>query len=793
MKKYLSFILPLALFVSGCSQEESLNKQTESLDGRTFTASFEEGKSRTYLEEEKYLRWTADDRISIFDGNTYNQQYKFDGETGANAGSFTPISKYATGNALPKNYAVYPYAEGTSIKESGVMTVTLPAEQTYAENSFGLGANTMVAVTEDTDDTFLKFKNVGGYLKLQLYGKDVTVKSITLQGNSNEKIAGKATLTPVYGGEPTTTMTDEATQTITLDCGEGIALNESAENAKAFWLVVPPTTFAEGFTITVTDVNGGEFTKTTSKSIAIERNNVQPMKAFEVELIPNNEIWYTSSDGNVVTPYSTSHFGANIVSNTYVNGKGIIKFDNDVTNTSYSFTGSTTLTSITLPNSVTYLGEYAFSGCTSLTSVIIPNSVVCIGYYAFFECSSLVNVTISNKVTEIRNRAFQKCTSLAEIILPSNSIIGDYVFANCSSLKNIFIPSNVTKIGEGAFVACSSLESIIVEQGNSIYDSRDNCNALINSETNNLLLGCKNTIIPTSVKSIGADAFSYCISLVNILIPNSVERIGYQAFYGCTSLSRVDVKALTPPTIDMYGVFTNCSNDIEIFVPSESIGLYNSAFYWKDLNLLTETVPDNQIWYTSSDGSSIVTPYSTTGFGANIISNVYKNGKGIITFDDDITMIGSSAFYNASLKSITIPNSVTEIKYDAFYNSSLESFTMPNSVISIGTGAFRNCRSLTYITISDNVTEIPQKMLYNCTSLENIILPSNVTYINVEVFDNCSSLIRVDVKATTPPAMQDNVFAYCSNELKIYVPKESLEAYQNHFYWKKSNLLPDIE
>ena len=144
---------------------------------------------------------------------------------------------------------------------------------------------TMVAVTENTDDTFLKFQNVGGYLKLQLYGDDMTVKSITLTGNKNEKLAGAATITAVYGQDPTISMANDATNSITLDCGEGVKIGASAETATAFWIVVPPTTFENGFEVTITDVNDNGMTKSTSNEISIVRNTIKPMEAFEVKTI----------------------------------------------------------------------------------------------------------------------------------------------------------------------------------------------------------------------------------------------------------------------------------------------------------------------------------------------------------------------------------------------------------------------------------------------------------------------------------------------------------------------------
>ena len=199
----------------------------------------------------------------------------------------------------------------------------------------------------------------------------------------------------------------------------------------------------------------------------------------------------------------------------------------------------------------------------------------------------MTNITIPNSVTIIQERAFQNCSSLKKIIIPNKVSIEDYAFVNCSSLESITIPINVTNIGKGAFAGCCSFSSIIVEQGNAVYDSRENCNAIIETETNNLILGCKNTVIPNNVTSIEMGAFYKCNSLTNITIPENVTSIGYDAFWGCSSLSRVNIKAITPPTISI-GTFTYCSNDIKFYVPAESIEAYKKADYWKNLNLLSD-------------------------------------------------------------------------------------------------------------------------------------------------------------------------------------------------------------
>ena len=178
--------------------------------------------------------------------------------------------------------------------------------------------------------------------------------------------------------------------------------------------------------------------------------------------IPNNEIWYTSSDGNVVDPYNTNVFGANIVSNNYVNGQGIISFDGPVTTIGEAaFRYRTSLTSVTIPNSVTTIGSYAFANCTSLTSVNIPDSVTEIGYSAFNECESLTSVTIPDGVTTIGEYTFEYCNSLTSVNIPDSVWkIANYAFYECTNLTSVTIGDSVTQIGNSAFLFCYSLTSV---------------------------------------------------------------------------------------------------------------------------------------------------------------------------------------------------------------------------------------------------------------------------------------------------------------------------------------------
>ena len=317
-----------------------------------------------------------------------------------------------------------------------------------------------------------------------------------------------------------------------------------------------------------------------------------------------------------------------------------------------AFQNCSSLTSITIPNSVTSIYDSAFSGCTSLTSISIPEGVTSIGSYAFSYCYALTSISIPDGVTSIGESTFYDCYSLTSIAIPEGiTSIGDYAFYCCSSLTNITIPDGVTSIDKKTFYNCSSLTSIRISE---------------------------------SVTSIGDYAFYGCSALVSITIPEGVESIGYYVFSGCDALTSISI----PNSLKSihYNAFDGCK-----FKTAGPIGSgCDYEFGW------VTTIP-TYAFSGCSALTSITIPEGVTSIGSYAFSYCYALTS--ISIPDGVTSIGSSAFSGCSaLTSITIPEGVTSISKNTFDGcSSLTSIRIPVSVTSIGEYAFYACNSLSKV------------------------------------------------------------------------------------------------
>ena len=439
--------------------------------------------------------------------------------------------------------------------------------------------------------------------------------------------------------------------------------------------------------------------------------------------------------GDVVIPAEVSHAGT-----TY----RVTTIGED------AFSNCESLTSVSMP-SVTTIGDYAFYYCNALTSVSMP-SVVTIGEDAFYTCSSLTSVSMPSATT-IGDYAFEYCSTLTSVEMPAVATIGEYAFYGCSALTSIYLPASCTSIDGNPFSGCDALKEIVVDEDNPNFSSHDGVLYDKNVETLLACPGSKSSIdTPSSVTTIGYEAFYECSSLTSISMP-SVTTIGEGAFYGCSALT-------------------------SIHLPASCTSVFSNPFV-ACISLREITVDENNPDYTSVDGvlydknvetllacpgskSSIDTPSSVTTIG----DDAFAGCDALLSVSmPSVTTIGEYAFsFCESLTSVSMP-SVTTIGGDAFYEcSSLTSISMPE-VKTIGDGAFEYCSALTSLSMP-SVTTIGNNVFSFCYALTSLSMPS-VTTIGYGAFYYCSALTSVDIPASVS-MIGNYAFSLCNALTSVY-------------------------
>ncbi|MDF2539101.1 MAG: surface antigen BspA-like [Herbinix sp.] len=444
---------------------------------------------------------------------------------------------------------------------------------------------------------------------------------------------------------------------------------------------------------------------------------------------------------------------------------------------------------VTIPDTVTWIGNNAFERCNNVTYVTMPDTVTGIGDRAFENCDNMKEINIPHSVTKIGDMAFAFCDRLERIILPDSvTKIGDNAFYNCNKLKNIQIPSSVKEIGKWAF------------QDTAWLAGKQKRNPLV--IINGILIDgstCEGWVtIPDTVNEIGDYAFYAYYDqtpsrITEVDIPASVQSIGEEAFNGCKKLKKLRI----PDSVDYIGeqAFADCTGLTEITIPDKVTAIN----------------------YRTFDGCSrlknIIIPDSVTEIGVMAFSGCKTIEQ--IVLPASITGIGDRAFYKCSgLKSITIPNSVINIGKYAFGEcTGLKKIEIPKSVLSIGDSAFLNCSSLSGVRLTDTlislgyqsfegtpwlnsmrsenplvivnhklmdastcqgnvvipegVTEIT-KGAFQDTKIINITIPSSVSILREEAFLGCDSLTAV-ILPEGVKQIGDRAFRYCSKLKSISI------------------------
>lgn len=482
-----------------------------------------------------------------------------------------------------------------------------------------------------------------------------------------------------------------------------------------------------------------------------------------------NAIWYDFAAGGLVYAIRSDNtvqitYSSQSSKDNYTNISGTLVIPEKVT---YSGTEYT----------VAAVGSDAFHHCSRLTGVVIPNTVTEISYGAFRYCTALESVDFGQSVQTIRTNAFTEC----------------------SSLRRIVIPKSVTEIEGGCFVGCRLLSSISVDSENPNYDSRDNCNAIIETKGNTLVAGCTSTQIPETIYAIGPyayassnlnrltlpnsvaviadDAFNGCNHLAAVTLSNSLQSIGDRAFYRCYQLGSINL----PGSLTRIGdaAFYECLELRELVIPDYTreigvaafSGCYRLAYVkfgtaleiigaeaFKGCNRFTSlTIPERVssigkdafagctnvtyvFWNARSCDNFRIGYYNTTPFNG-------LNGITSIDFGDTVEKIPEYICYEMkNLSKVTFGKSLKSIEGNAFIRcTNLRSVILPDGIIRIGDSAFRDCYNLREVYLGKSLLGIRGYVFYGCSNLESIVIPHTAQFINYYAFTGCKNLRSVTI------------------------------------------------
>lgn len=402
----------------------------------------------------------------------------------------------------------------------------------------------------------------------------------------------------------------------------------------------------------------------------------------------------------------------------------------------------------------------AFSQCDDLTSVVLPNSITYIGENAFYHCDNLVSINIPNSVKSIGDYAFEYCTSLQSIYMPSSvTHLGYNVFYNCSALTSVRLSNSISEL-DGTFQYCSALEHIEIPSSvRSLNYTFCGCTAL------------KEIFIPNSVTYLGAFTFSDCTSLTSVSIPSTVSRLYSEAFSNCSSLATITVRNIEPPTMSYQNIFNNNTYATALLrVPQLALPTYRERNWWNlfqniegDESLNNEyDFEEGGIYYLITGENTVSVTYRDKNYNSysNNVTIPVTVTHGSKTYS--VTTIGACAFKDCTgITVVTIPTSVQEIGSDAFAGctsvntlnwnavncwsigelptSGITTVNIGNTVESLPNNFVKES-AITDINIPASVTAIGDSAFFGCTGITSLTIPESVSSIHDNAFEGCSSI-----------------------------------------------------
>lgn len=489
----------------------------------------------------------------------------------------------------------------------------------------------------------------------------------------------------------------------------------------------------------------------------------------------------------------------------------------------YTFAGGSNFSSIRIPPSLTITGMGAFKGCSGLERVDISDleswcninfgtsnfqdsdmTPLKYAHHLFLNGEEVIDLIIPESIKELKQMAFYNCSGLENVTIGNNvKTIGKSAFDGCNGMNSLMVSKSVETIALWAFSGCGNLKSIVVEEGNSNFDSRDNCNAIIQTGNNTLIKGCQNTIIPSTVTKIGYSAFSGCTGLTSFLIPSNISNIDYSAFSGCKNLNFITSLIEEPfPLTESHSYSWPFDDDTfwnaRLYVPESSINKYKSTEGWKRFRDIRAISNNNY----SDTNTGVRYSFDDTNMTAYVTENQSKDLSGEIEILSTITIGGKTyqvttisgyAFFGCeNISSLIIPEGITSIEKYAFAGcKGLTSITIPESVTNIQNNTiFSDCSNLTSVTIlcptvgtwfsgnktienvkiGNTVKTIENSAFSNCSNLESVIIDDGIAAIGSYTFGWCKKLIEVKLPQSLTN-VGPNAFWYCTALPEIALPE----------------------
>ncbi len=480
---------------------------------------------------------------------------------------------------------------------------------------------------------------------------------------------------------------------------------------------------------------------------------------------------YTGTDSTVVIPSSIDGF--------------------EVTEIAGGAFRSSTMESVTFPDTLTWIGDSAFAKCDSLTEVRLPatDKFKHMGTYAFencanlkkiwvpedfkpsymvapfYQCAQLKEVEFEEGITEIPSSLMKSCPGIESIVIPDTvTTIGSEAFSNCENLKSVTLPSNLTEIRYEAFKKCTSLQKVEFPEG-------------LKTIGTSAFSSCKTLTevrLPRSLKEAGSYSFEDCTGITSVWIPKGITK-AYNTFEYCSNLKTVEFEEgiesiperlfgdctglesiIIPETVTQIekAAFRDCTNLTSVILPENLKGIQADAFYMCK-NLKTTNIPEKveelgeAVFRGCESLTTVYIPNSVTTMGSNMFSGC--TSLKTVHLPEAYTEIPEYTFYNCDkLSDVNIPAGVEKIGHDAFYNcDALTELDLPEGLVTIQSEAFKNCDGLTHVVLPDSVKNLSGQAFSTCSNLESVVLGNGVTDVSFSVFAHCGKLRFVVLSCQT--------------------------------------------